>query len=355
MTWVRCLVRSVWDFWTRPIRPEPLALFRILLGGVILASLLCSTLPRLTQDLGSDGLVPPAGLEQWFRDTGRFSLLCGPTSIPLLDTWVSAEQAQAWASWCEKPRNVSILFAVWILALLLMTLGCYTRLATIVAWALTVSFHNRLAWLNNGGDSLFRCGLFYLLFAPAGAAWSLDARHRRRKAEQGGVELPPVLIPPWSVRLMQIQLCLVYLFTGLVKVGPDWVDLFTGHLKNGADWLNGEAVYWVLNDVAVARWPYAWLPVPLLVCRLLSWGTLVFEIGFSFLVLVRRLRPWLLLTGVLFHLGIFVHTEVGWFSQVSLCWYVLFVPAETVVRWVQKVRVAGFIPAARHTSSERRG
>ena len=41
----------------------------------------------------------------------------------------------------------------------------------------------------------------------------------------------------------------------------------------------------MLNDIELNRVPYAWVAVPLWLCRMLSWGTLVFEIGFPFLVL----------------------------------------------------------------------
>jgi hypothetical protein len=167
------------------------------------------------------------------------------------------------------------------------------------------------------------------MFSPASAAWSLDARRRRKNAGTG-----PVLIPPWSVRLMQIQIALVYLFTGLVKLSAPYYDDDGSFAQ---DWLTGEAVYWVLNDVALARWPYAWLPVPLVVCRLLSWATLAFELGFPLLVLFRRVRPWLLLAGLAFHLGIWVHTEVGWFSPVSMCWYALFLSGDTLERVVRRL------------------
>jgi vitamin K-dependent gamma-carboxylase-like protein len=199
-----------------------------------------------------------------------------------------------------------------------MTLGVATRCSTVVAWALFVSFNQRLPWVLNGGDSMMRCALFYLIFAPAGAVWSLDAVMRKRRGS--------VLIPPWSVRLMQIQLAVVYLFTGISKLNDGLV---------GNDWITGEAVYWVLNDLSLTRWPYYWLPVPMFVCRLLSWSTLAFELGFAFvmalpprLVFFRRMRTCWLLAGVALHLGILIHTEVGWFSPATLCWYVLFLSGE---------------------------
>jgi hypothetical protein len=38
----------------------------------------------------------------------------------------------------------------------------------------------------------------------------------------------------------------------------------------------------------------------------------------------------MLISGLLFHLGILATMEIGWFSQVSMCWYVLFVPGEQI-------------------------
>ncbi len=318
--------RLLYDFWTRPIRAEPLALFRILIGVVTLLSLLTSLGPRLPLDLGPDGLCPGRAMDGWQKRSGRFCLLRGPVNLPLLDEFLPAESAQEWRTWCDAPRNAAWLFGVLVAAVVCMTFGLGTRISTVVAWALFVSFNQRLPWVQNGGDSMMRCALFYLLFAPAGAVWSLDSVLRRRRDAPGAAI--PVLIAPWPVRLMQIQLALVYLFTGISKI-PD------GLLGN--DWVSGEAVYWVLNDMSLNRWPYYWLPAPMLVCRFLSWGTLAFELGFAFVMampprsrFVSVMRSGMLLTGVALHLGILVHTEVGWFSPATLCWYALLLSGEKV-------------------------
>jgi uncharacterized membrane protein YphA (DoxX/SURF4 family) len=341
------LVGKVYDFWCRPIRAEPLALFRILLGLSILGSLATGIGPRLATCCGPDALCPASAQDDWLRRGGRICLLRGPVGLPLLDGWLSAEQAQAWARWGERPASAYLLFALYVLALLCLTAGFWTRLSALAAALLAATFYHRLSDLTNGGDALARNGLYFLLFAPAGAAWSVDSWLRRRKQARRARGLPapaprgPVLIPPWSVRLMQIQLCLVYLGTGLAKLN----DL---HLVNGwrpaGDWVSGEAMYWVLNDVSLSRWPYAVLPVPLFVCRLMSWATLLFEIGFTFLVPFRRLRRWVLLAGVGFHLGILAVLEVGWFTPIALSWYALFIPGEPLARW--SARLAGSFPGA---------
>jgi hypothetical protein len=329
------LLRAVVDFWTKPVRAEPLALFRILTGSVGFLSALCSLAPHLNRYLGEDGLCPTAALDSWLRESGQFSLLRGPVGIPLLDRLIPEHVAQVWARWGAVPENAYLLFAIWLLSLATLALGWWTRASAFVAWALTVTFTNRLLWLTNGGDDLLRAGVFYLMLSPAGATWSLDRHWRVRRARRRGVAPPePALIAPWPVRLMQIQIICVYLFTGLMKLGGSYLDgngSLSWALIWKQDWLNGEAVYWVLNDFSLTRWPYARLPMPLLACRLLSWATLVFEIGFPVFVLFRRTRWWLLWCGVAFHLGILVHTEVGWFSPLSLCWYVLFLSGDLLV------------------------
>ena len=375
----RSLLRFLYDFWATPIRAEPLALFRIAMGTTILLSLLTSVGPNLARYLGPNGILPGQAMDDWQRRSCRFCLLRGPVNVPLLDDKLPArvvgvkedkiepsipfyersgmltpERIGAWQEWCEAPEHVYWIFAVLVLAMACMTLGFCTRVSTIVAWALFVSFNQRLTWVNNGGDSMMRVGLFYLMFAPSGAVWSLDRLLWRWWRRGAAPASEPVLIPAWSVRLIQIQLCFVYFFTALSKLGLDWYD--------------GEAVYWMFNDTSLNRWPYSRLPVPLFLCRLFTWGTLVFEFSFGFFVLfgkrrrfvleaagkspeagfrcaitIPALRPWLLLGGVALHMGILIHTEVGWFSPATVSYYAVFLSGETLdwfvhLRWLRRMR-----------------
>jgi hypothetical protein len=332
--------RELHDFWAEPIRAEPLGLFRILLGLTLLGSLATGIGPRLVRYCGPDALLPAGAGDDWLRRTGRFCLLRGPVGIPWLEGALSPKQADAWARWGARPSSVYLLFGLFVAAVAALTVGLWTRLAALAALLLANTFHNRVPEVLNGGDALFRNGLYFLVLAPAGAAWSVDGWLRRRRAVRraraAGLPPPepaPVWIAPWSVRLMQIQLCMMYLFTGLAKLGD---AKRVGWWYSG-DWVDGQAMYWVLNDIAICRWPFAALPLPLLVCRLLSWGTLLFELGFVFFVLFTPLRRWLLLAGVGLHLGILAVMEVGWFSQVTLCWYVLFLPGEKVAGFFSRL------------------
>lgn len=294
------------SFWTVPIRAEPLALFRILLAGVMLVSILTSLLWDLRTYLGPDGLCPGKHLTPWLAQTHRICLLADPATLPLLGSLIPRSWAQTWVMWLDQAALEEFLFAGWLLSLLFVGLGLYTRPAVFLAWLLTLSFHHRLPWLLNGGDDLGRAGLFYLLFADSGAVWSLDSLRRPRVA--------PGFIPAWPVRLMQVQLVCVYFFAGLSKLHGDW--------------LTGEAVWWVLHDFSLTRWPYAWSPVPLGVCRFLSWGIVLFELFFAVAMIFRRLRAFWLLLGLVFHLALMLILEIGFFSPTILCWYALFLRGE---------------------------
>jgi hypothetical protein len=361
------ILRSFWDFWARPIRGESLALFRILLAVTILGSQLTGIWRTLGETCAPDGYCPIESNDEWTRSTYRLSLLRGPVTpgkagasrLPLLgewlpdwlvedyprlkgwQNWVSPETARAWDVWGKRLDSHYLLFALFLVSLVTLALGLGTRLSALAAALLAATFHHRLPWLMNGGDSLFRNGLYFLILAPAAAAWSLDRVIARRFRRLLGwpVSDEPVLIAPWSVRLMQIQVGLMYLFTGLYKLSDadylhDWLRSLFGLAAIGeekwGDYIDGQALYWVFNDVAITRWPYALVPVPFVLCQVMTWGTMAFEIGFSFFVWIRPLRRWVLLAGVLLHLGILMTMEIGWFSQVTLCWYVLFVPGERV-------------------------
>ena len=277
-------LRAFARLWTAPVRPEPLAAFRIALAAVMLADLAATVAPRLAEWLGPEGRLPADGFAWWRDAQGRPAL---PAGLPMPAVWA--------------------LFAAWAASLAGVLLGVRTRACTVAAWVLTLLFHNSLAGVTNGADRLARCGLFLLMFSRAGAAWSWDAR--------GGRGEPAV--PAWPLRLMQIQFAAVYLFSGLGK-------LISADGRWRTDWLDGSAVYWILGDACVPRVPYEWLAMPLWVRMPLGWAVVGAELAFPLLMLWGPTRRWGLAAGASLHIGIFALLEVGAFSWVMLAWYPLF-------------------------------
>ncbi|MBI1913750.1 MAG: HTTM domain-containing protein [Planctomycetes bacterium] len=182
------------------------------------------------------------------------------------------------------------------------------------------------------GTDMLSTSLFLLMLTPSGKALSVDAWRLRRQATPLPADGPSPArptVPAWGVRLLQLQLCIIYLTTGLAKLrGAD------ERMLDGA-WWNGTALHYVLNSLTLARVSSAQLPVPLWVTASASYVSVWFEVLFPLLVLWRRTRKWALWFGVLFHLGIYLAIEIGWFCFYTVCLYGAWVPGEF---WDQRGR-----------------
>jgi hypothetical protein len=300
-TWAR----SLWTrFWHVPVRPERLALTRILVGLFLLTDQLCQYLPFLDEFYGPNG-VAPAGLHDW-SSLGR---------------WL-------WTLLFFYTDNLTVIyaaFALWMAVTFAFTIGWHTRLMSVALWFLTLCFLNRNLLILNSGDNILQFVIFVLMFAPCGQALSLDALRRR----QGQGLQPLALIPAWPVRVLQLQLAMIYCTTGLVKLQGD--APFTG------TWWDGTSIHYVFNSVIMTRISYADFPVPFWITAAMTYTCVWWEALFPLLVLSRWTRRWALWFGVLFHLGIWATIEIGWFSFYSLSLYGVWVPDEF---WERRQRKA---------------
>src|SRR5262249_18495964 len=130
---------------------------------------------------------------------------------------------------------------------------------TVAVWFLTRCFIERNPNILNAGDRVLLIGLFLLMLAPSGRALSVDAWLRRRRGRTVG----PEWTAPWSVRLFQIQLCLIYLTTGLRKLkGDHWMKGPWREWLHGT-WWDGTSIHYVLNDTSLNHWSFVQFPLPL--------------------------------------------------------------------------------------------
>ncbi len=199
---------------------------------------------------------------------------------------------------------VAMLYA-WIGFAVLLLLGCATRFTAIATWLVSMSFASANPYLDNAGDTIRLILLFYLMLCPCGAAWSIDALFRRRAG--------PVLVHPWPIRLIFVQMIFIYWMNGLYK-------LF------GATWLEGSSLHYVLGDVVLTRFSPVALPLPHLLTQLMTWTVLAWEVSFPLLVIFKWPRIIALFFGVMFHVGIFATMELGGFVPYALCMYLPLLP-----------------------------
>jgi hypothetical protein len=279
-------LRDRWNtFWFRPEPTSTIAIVRIAFGFVATLWTL-SQAPNLAAFYGSAGVLPTP------PDSG---------------TW-------GW-SLLSLSADAPVLFSLWVVTLLGavgVMIGFRTRLATVLLFVGVLSFERRDPEILNAGDFLLRNLTFYFLFAPAGEALSVD---RWRRARHRFWEFP--LRAPWALRLMQIQLSVVYFAT------------LWGKLQ-GNLWREGSAVSYALRVGDIHRFPTpGFVTDSVVLTELLTFGTLLLELSLAVLVWNRVLRPWVLALGVLLHLSIGFSIMVGFFTMLMLTTYLAFVPPET--------------------------
>ncbi len=99
-----------------------------------------------------------------------------------------------------------------------LLLGLFCRSAAVIAWFLHLCAAESGGLLAYGADNFMTIGLFYLMLSPLPDRCSLDSRLVKTKPKN------PELLGFWR-RVLQVHLCLVYLFGGLGKcLGSGWWD-----------------------------------------------------------------------------------------------------------------------------------
>jgi hypothetical protein len=288
-----------WEaFWFKPEATSTLALVRIAFGLLTLVWGL-TLVPDAGEFVSTDGVLP----EQPDEDASSVRWAWG-----VLDLW-SGDAA------------VAALLIVLMLASISLTVGYRTRLASIAVFIALVSIQRRNPFVFNSGDGLLRVTALYLALAPAGAALSVD---RWRRDRDRWWECPARA--PWPLRLMQVQLSIVYLSTLWAKL-------------RGDAWNDGTAVSYALRLDDLVRFDLLGRLVDSeLFANLITYGTLTIEFALGVLVWNRRLRPWVLACGIALHIGIDLTLRVGFFSYAIFVLYIAFIPPETVSTWLLQAR-----------------
>jgi hypothetical protein len=270
------------EVWTRvffaEVDPRPAALMRIALGLVTLWTFVVLGLDLRTLFTDEGLLLPGAA-----RDLSRG---------PLRHLWDPAHGFEHWWSPLlalmgnssvlhlrSDPAIVSGLYGLLLVSLALMIVGAWTGPASVVTWALAEQFYRYDPMPLNGGDLVIRALLFLGMFCRWGEAYSVDSAWRARRAQRQGTVATLRGIPAWPLRLMMVQLAIVYAANG-------W-------LKTGAAWQEGTALYYALNLDHFYRVPaqglVTWLQY-LGVLPVMTWLTSWWERLFPLALLGAALR-----------------------------------------------------------------
>lgn len=287
-----------------PEDPTALGLTRILLVSVFLASMLTHV----------------GAIDEYFSAA---SSIGGP--------WAREAFHSRWSIFFtfDEPWMVRTIFAIGVLAHVAWLVGLYTPVAAAVSWIVWVSMVGRQPLLYALPDQLHTVLLTLLAVMPAGRGLSLDARRRGERP-----------VPVWCRRMLELQLAVMYVATGLLKTGDPWRGDGTALYYASINPYNRH--FDVGGTLAILQ---PW------VLRPLTWLVLAWEIGFGGFVLVHWIREILgrprrlpdlrkpfVGFGIAMHLGIQVAMYVAWFTPLVLAAYASFLHPEEARALVKRLR-----------------
>jgi predicted DCC family thiol-disulfide oxidoreductase YuxK len=319
------------SFWFGKLDLRPLGLFRITFGFLVTVATL-DIGPILHDIISDNGVMPRSALLGGIARGNRFCLfdMAGPY-------WVTV-----------------VLWLVAVAVCVCLTVGWHSRIASVLTFFFVCGIHERNLLAFDGADNVIRVLLFWLMFMPSGARYSLDAVFRSAKG------LPTITHgPAFVMRLGQIQISWVYLNSFMHKWGGGntWHDGTALHYALGLDHLfTRDLGQWLFNK--------SWFYIPG------TYFTDVVECTFLIFVFFPFLQPKLkavaVASGVALHAGIWATMNVGNFSYLMpLAFPLLFEPewaewtiAQTrrlVGPGITKVYYDGLCPVCRKSAALLRG
>ncbi len=352
-------VRSWNRFWFTPADPTLLGLIRILCGTLTLYVHLAYTVD-LREFFGPNAWIDRQKIEEFRHEWPYLKPQLDWADRPPLLPPTNEEEARyfqrykvnprqvagkgyfAWSVWYHvtDPTAMVVVHGVILTAMFLFAIGFCTRVTSVLTWLGAVSYMQRGPTTVFGMDTMMNLLLLYLMVGPSGAAWSVDrliARYwttwralRDRRPVPARLAPAPRVSANVALRLIQVNLCIIYLASGLCKL-------------QGGLWWRGSAVYGTLANPEFSPLYYDWFYNGLVwLCKhrpawevAMTSGTaftLLMEIGFPFLIWYRPLRWVFLAMAAMLHTGIAFFMGLNTFSLMMLIMLLSFVPAEAIQR-----------------------
>jgi len=130
-----------------------------------------------------------------------------------------------------------------------------------------------------------------------------------------------------AFRFIWIQIAFMYFTSGVQKLFGNY-------------WLNGEALLLVLNRPEFSL-PFLFenLAENTFWLKLGTWCALGYQLLFPFVIWIKRLRPWILVMGLIFHLFILIFMGITDFALILIAAYTVFIEPKNANRLLRYLRL----------------
>ncbi len=281
---------------------EQLALLRIILCGTLFY-MACFRQFNVDQ-LGPNSLIPRDMALNIFPDFYR----------PFVQ----------WFFWPD--AFVGTVHMILISLLFLAMIGLINRPLLILTWIIHQGILNRNYSILFGADVIGGLFLFYLSFTKCTEVFSVRSLIFKKQNSlpnfDADKELPVTdYLSSIFFRIIQIQLCAIYMYTGFEKL-------------KGKTWWDGTALWTVFANPQFSQYDFKFLSNVPLFFAISTFLSIIFEVYFAPMVMNKSYRNLWLLGGVVFHVSIGILLGLMAFSMVMLSTYVLFLEKEFIISQV---------------------
>ena len=273
-------------FWFTPQDPATLGLIRVLAGAMIFYTHLVWTID-LNAFFGQHAWLNAAAVAAVQAEGYHWSHWWWMTST--------------WSLWTSHFLSLAVCFA--------LMLGWKTRLTSLLTYLVTVSYAQRVPEALYGLDQVNGYLALYLAVGPSGDAYSLD---RWLSSRRQALPVRPSISANLAIRLMQVHLCIIYLFAGISKL-------------QGESWWDGTAFWGAVANLEYQTVDLTWLAHSPWLVNFLTHSTIVWEVAYIALIWPRLTRPIMLALAIPVHLGIGFCMGMPTFGTAMLIGNVAFV------------------------------
>ncbi|MER8183339.1 HTTM domain-containing protein [Kitasatospora sp. NPDC094015] len=256
-----------------------------------------------------------------------------PWSAELAGKLLGETHAFTVLTWSDSRLWFELVYHLGVLAAVLLALGWRTRASSLLFAVTAVSLQNRNVLVGDGGDNVVHLMAIYLVLVRCGRVWSLDARRRRRRPPRAPMGEPRAVLDALvtmvhncGMLVIAAQVVLIYSTAGWYKV-------------QGSRWQDGTALHYPLHLDYFTPWPglSGLLGSSLLLTFLLTYGTVILQVGFPFTLANRRLKNVLLALMMAEHLAIAVTLGLPFFSLAMIAADAVFLPTGVLLRLERRV------------------